>query len=223
MQHQDDMGIPVMVVEEQALFRGGLRTVLQGAGFRLLAEYSSPQAALQDEATVGQLEPSAVVLCSLSASGWQELVRRLLLQSPQCPILGVADELTEAMVIQAISHGIAASVTRTLTPDQWIDNVRGAHQGSLGPSQTLMRHPSVARHALVTLSHPPEPRGLIPLAPALGHRERLALASVSEGLPLESIRERLGVPEHSLHQALLSACRKLVARHRLCTTLDRVR
>ena len=223
MEHQNDMAIPVMVVEEQGLFRGGLRTVLESGGFRLVAEYGSPEAALEDETNVGELEPGTVVLCSLSATGWQELVRRLLLQTPGCPIVGVVDEVSDSVVIEALSHGVVGCVGRTLTPDQWVEAVRDAHQGALSASRTLTSYLGVARHALVTLAQPLQPRGLGPLAPVLGQRERLALASVSEGVPLETIGERMGMPQQGLHDVLESACRKLVARQRLIRILDRVR
>jgi len=62
-----------------------------------------------------------------------------------------------------------------------------------------------------------------PLAPNLNHRERLALASLSEGVPMDEIVERMGVSEQDLQGMLESTCRKLAARHRLSGTLNRIR
>ncbi len=58
---------PVVLVEEQAIFRSGLRAVLEGEGFEVVGEYSSPDAALSEEDVLGGLEPQTVVLCSLTA------------------------------------------------------------------------------------------------------------------------------------------------------------
>ena len=85
MERQSIGAIPVMLVEEGELFRRGLRTLIEGAGLAVVGEYSSAATVLNDAT---ELEPRTVVLCSLTQPGWQELVRRLLLRSPDCPILG---------------------------------------------------------------------------------------------------------------------------------------
>ncbi len=223
MRRRTARAIPVVVVEEQELFRGGLRTALEGAGLTLIGEYSSPAAALEDERKVGELEPGTVILCSLTLGEWHELVRRLLLQSPGCPILGIVDEVTEEVAIEALSNGILGCMDRTLPPEKWVESVREAHGGKLSPVRTVVLYPGAARHALMLLSRAPDPAGLRPLAPVLGHRERLALAEVSEGVSLDMIVERMGVPKQALNEVLESACRKLVARYRLLEILDRVR
>ena len=223
MRHRTTRTVPVVVVEEQELFRGGLRTVLEDAGFTVVGEHSSAAAALEKVDQQGGWEPGTVVLCSLTLAGWQELVHHLLLQAPGCPILGVVDEVTEEVAIEALSNGVLGCVDRTLPPEQWIESIRAVRQGKLSPVQTVVRYPGAARHALMVLSQPPDPTGLHPLAPVLGHRERLALGSISEGIPLEVLVERMGVPEQAVHEVLESACRKLVARHRLSGILERVR
>ena len=87
----------------------------------------------------------------------------------------------------------------------------------------MMLYRGAARYALVTLSEPPKRRGLEALMPVLSQRERVALANVSEGVPLESIEERMGVSERGIHEVLESACRKLVVRERLEGVVKRAR
>ncbi len=215
--------VPVVLVEEQAIFRSGLRAVLEGEGFEVVGEYSSPEAALGEEDVLGELEPQTVVLCSLTAEGWEEMAHRLLLQSPDLRIVGVVDAVGEQDAIEALSHGLVACVDRTLTPDQWVDRVTDAQEGRLSASRTMMLYRGAARYALVTLSEPPKARGLEALMPVLSQRERLALANVSEGVPLETIEERMGVSERGLHEVLESACRKLVVRARLEGVVKRAR
>ncbi len=57
----------------------------------------------------------------------------------------------------------------------------------------------------------------------LSQRERAALANVSEGVPLESIEERMGLSERGVHEVLESGCRKLVVRERLEGVVKRAR
>ena len=213
----------VVLVEEQGLFRSGLRTVLEGAGYGVSREYGTSAAALDDEEGLGELEPDTVVLCSLTVEGWEEMAHRLLLQTPELRIVGVVDEVGERSAIEALSHGLAACVDRRLTPEEWVESVRAAHEGRLSASRTLMLYQGAARHTLVTLSESPKARGLEMLSPELGRRERLALAAVSEGVEIETIQERMGVSEQAVHEVLESACRKLVARHRPEGIVHRVR
>jgi len=213
----------VVLVEEQGIFRSGLRAVLEGGGFQVVGEYSSPEAALSEEDVLGELEPQTVVLCSLTSEGWEEMAHRLLLQSPDLRIVGVVDAVGERSAIEALSHGLVACVERTLTPDQWVERVTDAQEGRLSASRTMMLYRGAARYALVTLSEPPKAGGLEALTPVLSQRERVALANVSEGVPLESIEERMGITERGVHEVLESACRKLVVRERLEGVVKRAR
>ena len=213
----------MVLIEEQKLFRQGLRSILEGARLTVAGEYGSAAAALEMVGKKEALEPGTVVLCSQTLAGWADLVRRLLLQVPDCPIVGVVDEITEPVVIEAISEGLLSCIDRTVPPEKWIETVQEASDGRLSPVATMVQYPGAARHALMLLSQPLGPDGLQPLGPELGHRERMALSNVSEGVTLEEIVERMGMPEEDLQELLRSTCRKLVARHRLLLTLAQVR
>ncbi|MEE9198658.1 MAG: hypothetical protein V3U26_02550 [Dehalococcoidia bacterium] len=214
---------PVLLVDEQELFRQGLRIALEEAGLTIVGEYSSASAVLGQEGKKGELEPGTVVLCSLTLPGWEELVRRLLLRAPDCAILGVVDQVMEAVAIQSLGSGVLACMERTLPPEEWVESIREVHAGTFSPVKNIIRYPEVARHALMLLSQLPDPIGLQPLAPVLIDRERLALGNISEGVPMDVIVEQMGVPEQTLREVVESAFRKLVARNRLFETLERVR
>ena len=215
--------VQVVLVEEQELFRQGLRTMLTGAGLEVTAEYSSAAAVLPEEGGAQDLEPGTVVFCSLTMPGWQELIGRLLMRLPDCPILGVVDAVTEKVAIEALSHGVLDCLDRTLPLDQWVSSVLEVRAGQISPVQTMVRYPGVARQALMLLSQPPEPAGLQALAPVLSYRERLVLGNLSEGVALEAIGDRMGASEEDVREILKSVCRKLVARHRLVGIWDQVR
>lgn len=215
--------VPVLVIDEQELFRMGLCTALKGANLAVVGEYGSVSAVLQDEETIGQLDPGTVVVCSLTLTDWDKLVYRLLLGTPEGAILGIVDETTEEVVIEALGNGVLGCMDRTLPPENWVESIQEMHAGTFSPVTTMVRYPGVARHALMLLSQPPEPVGMQPLMPLLIDRERLALGNISEGVPLEAIVERMGVPEQTVYEVLESACRKLVARHRLSENLGRIR
>jgi DNA-binding NarL/FixJ family response regulator len=218
-----DGDVQVILVEEQEIFRGGLRTVFESAGLTVALEYSSANAALENLDAFQELDPRTVVLCSLSLVGWQELVRQLLLQSPDRPILSIVDAVTEEVAVDSLSNGILGCMDRTLALQSWVESIRKAHEGCYSSAQTLSGYPGVARYTMMLFSRPLEPTGMQPLAPNLSHRERLALASLSEGVPMDEIVERMGVSEQDLQGMLESTCRKLAARHRLSRTLNQIR
>ncbi len=215
--------IPVVIVEGQALYRRGLRAVVEDAGLVIRAEYTSTADAIAAIGDDDVLEPGTVAACSLALDGWQELARLMLLQSPDLPILGLADEITAEITIEALTRGLLACMERTLPLEQWVQTIRQAHEGTLALRDMVLSDPAVARHALTTLSQPTTPPGLGSLAPVLAHRERLALSSVAEGVPLAQAGRQLDIPQQAMNDVLESACRKLVARHRLSAVLQKVR
>lgn len=215
--------IPVVIVEGQALYRRGLRAVVEDAGLVIRAEYASTADAIAAIGDDDVLEPGTVAACSLALDGWQELARLMLLQSPDLPILGLADEITAEITIEALTRGLLACMERTLPLEQWVQTIRRAHEGTLALRDMVLSDPAVARHALTTLSQPTTPPGLGSLAPVLAHRERLALSSVAEGVPLAQAGRQLDIPQQAMNDVLESACRKLVARHRLSAVLQKVR
>ncbi len=212
-----------MVVEEQELFRQGLRTALEDGGLTIVADYDSTAAVLEAEAKEEELEQETVVLCSLTLDGWQRLVRHLLRQTPARPILGVVDQVTDEVAMSALSSGILGFMERTLPQEKWVERIRDVRAGKVSPARMLLQYPATARLILMLLSQPLAPTGLNPLAPVLGHRERMALGSISEEVPVDVMAQRMGVSEQSVHGVLESACHKLVARQQLSGALEQLR
>ena len=114
MTRPTDGDVQVALVEEQEIFRGGLRTVFESAGLTVALEYSSAHAALENLDAFQELDPRTVVLCSLSLVGWQELVRQLLLQSPDRPILSIVNEVTEEAAVDSLATVSWAAWTEPL-------------------------------------------------------------------------------------------------------------
>lgn len=213
----------VMVVEEQELFRKGLRTALERGGLTVVAEYDSTAAVLESEAKEEELGPGTVVLCSLTLEDWQMLAHHLHLRAPACPVLGMVNQVTDKVAMSALSSGILGFIDRALPLAEWVERIRDVHAGKVSPALMLLQYPATARLALMLLSQPLPPPGLNPLAPVLGHRERLILGNVSEQVPVDVMAQQMGVSEQAVHWVLDSTCHKLVARQRLSGTLEQLR
>lgn len=219
MTAQPTVSLPVVLIEEQQLFRMGLRAAFGSTEIQIVAEFSSTAAALAGMQAL-EMEEDAIVLCSLGQRGWQELASRLLLQSPGRKILGIVDQATDEVATEALRHGLLACLDRALPLERWVSNLRDARANRISPGQTLLRRPAVARYALVSLSQPPVRAGLDPLTPTLGHQERLVLANLSEEVPPNLVAERLGLSEEGLKVALDSVFRKVLARSRMTVVHD---
>lgn len=212
---------PVLVVEEQELFRKGLRAALEKAGLPVAGEYGSAAAALQAEVLSGKAEPGTVILCSLGIEGWQELVGQAWASG--CPSLGIVDQVTDQIAIESLSNGVLYCLERRSAAEEWVQTIKEAASGGPLPSRMVLRHPKAAQYILMSLPDTPSGHGLHPLTPVLVHRERLVLSNISEGVLIDHIAQRSGLEEVEAYEALESACLKLVARHRLLKTLAQFR
>lgn len=213
---------PVMIVEDREVFRLGLRTVLEKAGVNVIAEYATAAAALEDEVKSESLEPGTIVLCSLSLEGWKDVVHRLFLQQPDSPVLGLVDQMTDEVAIEALNSGVLHCIERTLPPEELVATLGNVQAGGISRGRTILQVPAAARHALILLSQPPAPQGISPLAPVLSQRERLALSNLSEGFSVDAIVERMGISEETLNDLLESVSRKLLASRRLSGTVKQL-
>lgn len=217
MAGQITVTVPVVLMEEQAIFRAGLRAALQGSEFQLIKEYAAANLLAEDDES--DLDPGAIVLCSLRQKGWQELAQALLLRDPSRFILGIADQTTDEIAVEAFRYGLVECTERTLPPERWIATLRAVHAGKVSAAQALLQRPAVARYALMVLSQPSTPAGVETLDPVLGQRERSVLANLAEEVPVSQIVERLGLSEEALHDALKLVCSKVGARLRLSRVL----
>ncbi|MBI4338337.1 MAG: response regulator transcription factor [Chloroflexi bacterium] len=222
MTNQTSLAIPIVLIEEQEFLRVGLRAALAGSGIQIIKEYSSPTDFLAQQGA-RDIGLGTILLCSLHEKAWPNLVQTLLLQATGCPVVGIVDETTDDIATAALVHGLLGCLDRTLPPERWITVLRDISAGQASPAKTLLRRPAVARYALMMLSQPTAPPGIEALEPTLGHQERLMLANLSEEVPFNLVAERIGVSEETLQDALDSVCRKMVAKHRLSETLQRLR
>lgn len=209
--------VPVVLVEEQEIFRAGLRAALEGSDVRVIKEYAA--AGLLGEGDASDLEAGTIVLCSLRQKGWQELAHSLRLRDPARSIVGITDQTTDEVAVEAFRWGLVGCIERTLPPEGWIAMLRAVQAGKVLASQVLLQRPAVARYALMVLSEPYGSTGLELLGPTLSQRERRVLANIAEEVPLSQIAERLGLAEEALHDELKWVCGKVDTRVRLSRVL----
>ncbi len=198
--------IRVLLVDDHAVVRAGLRSVLESdPAFRVVAEAQDTAEAVRLAAQEGP----EVVLLDITMPGVSGLdaVPRLRQAAPGARILMLSVHDGVEYVLQAVRAGAHGYLRKDTTPADLREAVRAVHRGGAFFS------PDVARHltAAIRGETPPRP-------PALPHgsrlesltgRERDVLVRVARGLTNKETAGELGISVRTVETHRDSLMRKL--------------
>jgi DNA-binding NarL/FixJ family response regulator len=210
---------PVVLIEDQAIFRQGLRLLLEDAGFAIAGEFSNISDALADLDDGRDVQPNAVILFPLRQCGWQEFLRRVRLNAPTSTVLGILEAPDKFVIAEALGRGVAGCLERSLSGDAWTDAMRKAYAGILPPSQTVLTYPMIATQILLDLAVATSSSGIEDIAPVIAPRERAVLLALSELMPLAAVAENTGLSKEAVCAALDSVCGKFANRQHILDVL----
>jgi len=132
--------IRVLLADDHPVVRSGyLRLLDQTGDIQVIAEAGDADAAYA--AFVAHAPDVLVTDLAMPAGGGLELMRRVLLRSPQARVLVFSMHDSPALVRQALAAGALGYVTKGSAPEALIDAVRALHAGRRWLS------PDVAPHA----------------------------------------------------------------------------
>jgi NarL family two-component system response regulator LiaR len=161
----------VVLVEDHALTRAGLRTALDGSGdLRVVAEAGDGPSGL---AAVVEHQPDvAVIDIGLPGMDGIELTRRIRIAAPKTRIAILTVQDLETEILAALSAGADAYSLKTSPPDRIVTAIRTAAEGG------AYFDPRIAHIALGrVVSARPQSAAASPLTP----RETEVLRMISEG------------------------------------------
>jgi DNA-binding NarL/FixJ family response regulator len=196
--------IEVLLVDDHALMREGLRALIEGAeGMRVVGAAADGAEALE---RARELRPH-VVLMDLSMPGLDgaEATRRLTAEMPEVQVLVLTSFADGENVVRALDAGAAGYLLKDAEPASLVDAVRAVASGQ-SPLD-----PRVARTYLSTR------RG--PAGPELTEREREVLALVGRGLANKQIARRLGIAEGTVKAHLTRVFQQIGVRDRTAAAL----
>ncbi len=201
--------IALFLADEQALFRQGLaRQLSLYPDLDILGEAASDEEAL---AALQGLPPCVMVVCSLSLTPFQGLVRKVHHHLPAGSILAVADVKDPEAVFQAASSGAEALLPRGTGAESWAQTVRDVHGGGHPIDRDLAENPEVARRFLDEFQELFSRPGLTSLLIQLSPLEGEVLRRLASWMPLEEISLSLQTTPEDLLRHLTSIRRKLEA------------
>lgn len=206
----------VIVVDDQALVREGLRALLQVAGIDVVAEADDGRAAL---AAIDE-HPADVVLMDLRMPRFDGIwaLEQLQAQDSQVPILVLTTFDDDGLVLRALRAGARGYLFKDVTVDRLARAVRALETGG-----TLIS-PSITERLLRAIRSGPVARteGAAPLQ-TLTARETDVLRMVAEGYSTRDIAGLLHLAEGTVKNHISTILQKLGARDRTSAVLRALR
>ena len=206
----------VIVIDDQALVREGIRTLLQVAGIDVVAEAADGREGLAAIAA----HSVDVVLMDLRMPRFDGIwaLEELQAQSSPVPVLVLTTFDDDELVLQALRAGARGYLLKDVTVDRLAHAVRTLEVGG-----TLIS-PSITEGLLraVRSEAAPSPEAAAPLQ-ALTERETDVLRMLAEGYSTREIAGLLHLAEGTVKNHISMVLQKLGARDRTSAVLRALR
>lgn len=210
--------ISVLLVDDHAMLRDGLRNILQiEPDMTVVGEAADGESAVR---LAQQLQPAVALMdIHLPSIDGLEAARRVRLVSPQTAIIILTMHDDDAILFAAIREGAVGYLLKSLPSAEVVRAVRAAARG-----ESLL-DPAMARKLMTgfaTLSKgpPPPPE---PQENQLTGREQEVLELLVEGASNREIAERLFLSDKTVKQHVTKILRKLGVRSRSQAIIHAVR
>ena len=202
--------IKVMVIDEQALFRAGVRQGLSGQPDLEILECDPTQNPLD---TIEANLPDVALLGSdLSSLSGIDLGRKIAQYYPNTKVIVLSPDPNDQELFEVIKTAAAACMSKRASADDLASTIRRAHRGEYPINESLMTRPKVARQVLDQF------RGFTKtmkgVAAPLTKRETEILTYVAEGNSNKEIARILSISEQTIKNHVSAILRKLNANDR---------
>ncbi|HEY7074362.1 MAG TPA: response regulator transcription factor [Solirubrobacteraceae bacterium] len=198
----------MVLADDHAATRAGVRMALEGEGFAIVAEVASADAAV---AAATDLEPDICLLDLSMAGGGISATERIHAELPDTKIVILTVSQSEEDLFDALIAGASGYILKHASSSRLPDAVRGVLAGEAALPRTLERRliEEFRRREL----HHRRPGRFAPRRrggeAALTKREWEVLDLISSELPTTVVAERLGISEVTVRRHMSSIMSKL--------------
>jgi DNA-binding NarL/FixJ family response regulator len=194
----------VLVVDDHPLFRDGLTSLLEGAGFEVAGQAEDGEAALE---AADRLKPDLVLL-DLKMPGMDGLsaLRRLKASRPDLLVVILTVSEEDEDLIEAIEAGANGYLHKNLNASQFLALLKGLEQGEAA----ITRKTAAKLMAGIARAPRSSPKPGLHLTP----KELGVLGLVADGLTNRKISQRLSVSENTVKYHMRNIMQKLGAQNR---------
>lgn len=179
----------IVIADDHALFRDGLRSLLLAQGHEVVGEARNGREAV---ALVHEIRPDLVLMdISMPELDGLEATRAIALEVPEAKVVILTASEDQAKLLDAVKAGAQGYLLKNLEADDFFSLLDRASRGE--PAIT----PTLARRLLQEFAHPTETTQQD--QDALTAREREVLELMVEGITSNrKLAKRLGVSENTV-------------------------
>ena len=208
----DSQTIRVLIVDDHAVVRQGLRTFLElqddpaGLAIEVVGEAADGAQAVEQ---ARRLQPDVVLLdLVMPVLGGIEAIPRIIEGSPRSRVIILTSFGEEDKLLPAIRAGAQGYLLKDIPPNELVQAVRAAHLGK------VQLHPDIARTLMAAVAtREPAPPAATSQAPAppddLTEREFEVLNLIAAGLNNRQIADKLVISEKTVKTHVSSILGKL--------------
>jgi DNA-binding NarL/FixJ family response regulator len=205
--------IKVLVIDEQAFFRAGVREALSKQ-----ADFTVVEGNPADDpmSLIETHSPDVVLLGSdLTAPSGLELGRRIARYYPNTRVIMLSPDPNDEELFEAIKSAAVACLNKNVAAEELGNTIKRAFQGEYPINETLTSRPMVARHVLNQFQDiEAMGRGMERVTAPLTQRETQILNYVADGNTNKQIAHYLGISEQTIKSHVSVILRKLNANDR---------
>jgi DNA-binding NarL/FixJ family response regulator len=206
----------VLLIDDQPLFRQGVRHVLESCSgeFEIVAEAADGEEGLQLAAT---REPSVVILnAEVEGLNGLEAIRALKHQVPGAGVIVITTREDEEKLFYAIKYGAAAYLLKNVEPEELLSVTRQVAMGHYLINDSVLSKPVVASRVLKSFRDlaTEVDQDVEPLFIPLSVREVEVLDYIAKGNSNKEIARAMSISDQTVKNHITSIMRKLAVNDR---------
>ncbi len=193
----------VLVADDHSLFRDGLVSLLEAAGYEVVGQVGDGEAAIE---AAGRLHPDLVLLdISMPGLDGLQALRRIKADRPEAQVVMLTVSDDEATLLEAMRSGAQGYLLKSLNAAEFLAMIEGLERG-----EAAVTRRTTAR-LIEGLSRPEEPPSE---REPLTARERALLTLVVRGFSNKAIALEMAISENTVKYYMKHILQKLGAQNR---------
>lgn len=208
----------IVIIEEQPLFRAGIRKVLEQNGHFIIGEAITSVAL---ESICMTASPDIAIVGELTSNDALALTRLVRCCVPNIGIIFLTNNEDEEYFFQAIKVGAASYALRSIEEATLLEIVHKVSQGEYLISDAVISRPHVASRVLQSFHEPPKKEaGRTPLHTPLSAREIEILEFIARGNSNKEIAKSLKISDQTVKNHITSILKKLSVNDRTAAVVQ---
>lgn len=194
----------VLVADDHSLFRDGIVSLLEAAGFTVIGQVGDGRGAVE---AARQLQPDLVLMdIAMPEMTGLEALRLIRAELPDVQVVMLTVSDADEDLFEAIRLGARGYLLKSLNANEFLEILEGIKRGEAAITRKIAAR---LMDGFATLSHEK-----VRPAEVLTQRELELLQLLVEGLPNKAIAERMSLSENTVKYHIKNILQKLGVQNR---------